>query len=204
MFKLQHMVANKFAIFLHLSLDSNLGLWEVSKKVWHLVVGPLEVSEKFSVVVWSSDNTVSKVQVLRRRTLNLWLWTWTWTFAWQFSKLFLLDWWRGHILDNRRIYLWISWNSHKIQHQWLGQRPQWHEYCQELAWVYTVHQQPGSKSNIFRKIVSYQLPTLDKYGLWWRLSNMWIQHFWRGHLDCEYGNNTITQGPTCGYIFSNG
>ena len=59
------------------------------------MVGPLEVTEKFRVVVvggwwWSSDNTVSKVQVLTLDLtfgldfglldLNLDL-TWTWTFA---------------------------------------------------------------------------------------------------------------------------
>ena len=46
------------------------------------MVGPLEVSEKFSVVggvVWSSDNTVSKVQVLdsRLKTSDFGLDFWT-------------------------------------------------------------------------------------------------------------------------------
>ena len=45
------------------------------------MVGPLKVSEKFMVVGgwvgggWSSDNTVSKVQVLRCKTLDERLWT---------------------------------------------------------------------------------------------------------------------------------
>ena len=46
---LQNWVAKKFANFLHLSLDPSRGSCEVSKKVLHLGVGPLEVFEKFRV-----------------------------------------------------------------------------------------------------------------------------------------------------------
>ena len=68
-----------------MTCNSSRGSCEVSKKVLHLTVGPLEV------VWWVGglfDNTVSKVQVLLDfRLLDLTLdfdfrlWTWTWTFA---------------------------------------------------------------------------------------------------------------------------